>query len=305
MKNNQNNSLQSIGYIFAVFAILIWSGNFIVARGLNETIPPITIAFWRWFVAVVVFLPFALKSIINEWPIIKKYGFYLSITALLGVTVFNTLIYIASHTTSAFNLSLISITFPIFILIISRIFFKEAITINKSIGILIVLFGVVLLLSKGDFSSLLHITFSIGDLWMLLASFIFAVYSILVKSKPKNLRIIPFQFSTFVIGLIFLFPFYLWEKSLTPNTSFNLTSIFSILYVGIFASFIAFILWNKSIAKIGVIKSAVIYYLLPVFSGFFAFLFLDEKITIVHLYSIILIVLGIVIANYKVNKRLK
>jgi len=112
-----------IGYLFAICATAIWSGNFIVARGLHQSIPPISLAFWRWFVAVVVFLPFALKSLIDEWNSVRKNIIYLSVTALLGVTIFNTLIYFAGRTTTAINLSLISLSFPIFIIILSRIFF--------------------------------------------------------------------------------------------------------------------------------------------------------------------------------------
>ncbi|MCK4489842.1 MAG: EamA family transporter, partial [Anaerolineales bacterium] len=52
------------GYLFAIGATAIWSGNFIIARGLNENITPISLAFWRWVVAVIVFLPFGLKSLI-------------------------------------------------------------------------------------------------------------------------------------------------------------------------------------------------------------------------------------------------
>jgi drug/metabolite transporter (DMT)-like permease len=75
-------------------------------------------------------LPFALKPLIVEWDIIKEHIPYLSITSLLGITIFNTLIYFAGHTTTAINLSLISITFPVFIVILSRIFFRESITVN-------------------------------------------------------------------------------------------------------------------------------------------------------------------------------
>ncbi|PID99762.1 MAG: EamA family transporter, partial [Acidobacteria bacterium] len=59
------NSSAVPGYVFAVAATAIWSVNFIIARGLVESIPPVSLAFWRWFVAVLVFLPFALKTLLN------------------------------------------------------------------------------------------------------------------------------------------------------------------------------------------------------------------------------------------------
>jgi drug/metabolite transporter (DMT)-like permease len=104
-------------------ATALWSGNFIIARGLSESIPPVSLAFYRWVVAAIVFLPFALKPLLREWDCLRTHLPYLSMTALLGVTLFNTLIYFAGHTTTALNLSLISITFPIVIVILSRIIY--------------------------------------------------------------------------------------------------------------------------------------------------------------------------------------
>ncbi|ACN15447.1 hypothetical protein HRM2_23520 [Desulforapulum autotrophicum HRM2] len=299
IKNRLENSQILTGYLFAIAATAIWSGNFIVARGLNETIPPITLAFCRWLVAVIVFLPFALKPLIAQWGILKKNMGYLSVTSLLGITIFNTLIYFAGHTTTAVNLSLISITFPIFIVIFSRIFFRERLTLNKGIGIVLVVTGVVLLITRGALSSLLNISFAIGDLWMLLAAIIFAVYSLLLRSKPQQLSIWAFQAATFILGLIFLFPFFVWEYTITPSIPFDTKAVVSILYVGIFASFFAFVLWNKAVVAVGPSKAGMVYYTLPLFSGFLAHFFLKENVTIIHFYSVLLIASGIFTANYE------
>ena len=291
------------GYLFAIGATAIWSGNFIIARCLNESIPAVSLAFWRWVVAVIVFLPFALKPLITEWDILRKKNiFYLCITALLGITIFNTLIYFAGHTTTAINLSLISITFPVFIVILSRIFYGELITINKGVGIILVATGIVFLITKGTFSRLLNISFAIGDIWMLVAAIIFAVYSILLKRKPKQLSIWAFQLSTFILGLIFLFPFFIWEYITASPVEFDTKTVSSILYVGIFASLSAFVLWNKAVMTVGPSKAAMIYYTLPLFSGILAYVFLKEDITILHLYSALLIVSGILTANFESKK---
>jgi len=290
------------GYLFALGATAIWSGNFIVARGLSEIVPPISLAFWRWVVAVIVLLPFALKPVIVERQQLLQSIRYLSVTALLGVTVFNTLIYVAGHSTSALNLSLIAITFPIFIIILSRLFYREKITANKMLGVALVTVGVVVLITKGELSVLHNISFAVGDLWMLSASVIFAIYSILVKQKPKDLSIWAFQLSTFSIGLLFLLPFFVWESSTVAPVNYDVTTVLSILYVGIFASLTAFVLWNKAIVTIGPSKSGMIYYTLPLFSGFLAFLFLNESIGMIHLFSALLIVAGILTAN-RVSKK--
>ncbi len=297
----QNKQLLT-GYIFAIGATAIWSANFIIARGLSDSISPITLAFWRWIVAVLVFLPFALKKLILEWSIVKKHIPYLILTAFLGITTFNTLVYFAGHTTTAINLSLISITFPIFIIILSRLFFKDLFTLNKAIGILLVAAGVVSLITKGDFSKLLNLSFAIGDLWMLIASIIFAFYSIILRRKPEELSIWTLQLSTFILGLIMLFPFFILDTQISTPPVFEIKIILAIFYVGIFASLSAFVLWNKAVAAVGPSKAGMVYYTLPLFSGFLAWYFLGEEISIVHFYSMLLIVPGILLANYEPEK---
>lgn len=299
MTQPSHNQPHISGYLFALGATAIWSGNFVIARGLSESIPPVSLAFFRWSVAVIAFLPFALKSLIAEWDIIKANIPYLSLIGLLSVTAFNTLIYIAGHTTTALNLSLISITFPIFIIILAWIFLHERLTLNKGFGIVLVMAGVILLITNGDLAKLINISFAIGDLWVLLAAIIFAVYSILLKQKPKQMSIWTVQLTSFILGLLFLSPFFVWEIASVPPFEFNIGIISAILYIGIFASLTAFIFWHKAVETVGATKASMVYYTMPLFSGFLAYLFLDEKITIIHLYSVILIVSGILMANYE------
>lgn len=306
MKDRHNTTL-FYGYLSAIGATIFWSGNFIVARGLTDNIPPVSLAFWRWTIAVIVLIPFALKHLFLDWAVIKSNIKYLTVTSILGVSVFNTLIYIASHTTTAINLSLIAITFPVFIIILSRIFYKEAITLNKGLGILLVITGVVSLITQGDLSILKNISFSKGDLWMLLAAITFAIYSLLVKQKPTQIGAWSFQMSTFIIGLLFLAPFYIWEAQ-TSDFQIQLindNTLYSIIYVGLFASLISYLLWSKAIEILGPTKSSMIYYTLPIFSGLSAYLFLGEVIEMIHLLSMLLITSGVLIAINDPAKLLK
>jgi len=292
------------GYLFAILATALWSGNFILARGLSDSIPPISLAYYRWVVAIVFLFPFCIKPLISQFDLIKKNILILSLISILGVTVFNTFIYFAGQTTTAINLSLIAITFPIFILIFSRIFLKELISKNKSFGVLFVLGGVILLISKGELSVILNISFVEGDLWMFIAAIVFAVYSMLLKYKPKGLDIWAFQLSSFILGLIFLTPFYIWEyQSNTTVVQMNNEVLMGIFYVGVFASLFAYVLWSKAIHSIGASKAGMIYYTIPIFSGVLAYLFLDEEISMNHLYSVILIFVGIVLANKESKKK--
>lgn len=285
-----------IGFVCAIAATILWSGNFIVARGLSEVIAPLSLAFWRWVVAILVLSPFAIKPLLARKAWMKKHLGYLSIVSLLGVTLFNSLIYLAGQTSSAINLSLIAITFPIFILILSRIFLSEVISWNKLFGIVLVAAGILLLISKGDVLVFSQLSFAQGDIWMLIASLIFAIYSMLLKHKPAGISVPAFQLASFILGWIFLLPFYLLELFWLPPQALDPSMVASILYIGIFASLVAFILWNKAIAIIGAVNAGMVYYSLPIFSGILAIVILDESVTTLHLYSTLLVLTGIILA---------
>jgi drug/metabolite transporter (DMT)-like permease len=290
---------QTKGVLFALLATVLWSVNMVIASGIKGHIPPIGLAFWRWTIACIVLAPFALKSSIEDWKIIKKNIRYLMLTALLGITIFNTMIYFAGKTTSAVNLSLIAISIPLFIVAISRIAFKEKVSKKKLIGIATIITGVLVLITKGSLQTLLHINFSIGDLLMLVACFFFACYTILVRQKPYDLTPKVFLFSVFVIGTIFLLPFYIWEHLFYKKVIFDTKTILATSYVGIFASLLSYYLWNEAIRLIGTSKTALIYYLIPVFSGILAYFFLGQPIVITQIISMGIIITGLLITNKK------
>ncbi|MFV8370302.1 DMT family transporter [Flavobacterium sp. LB2R40] len=287
------------GVLFALLATLLWSVNMVIASGIKDHIPPVGLAFWRWSVAYIVLTPFAIKSTIKNLKIVKRHIKYLTLTAVLGITIFNTLIYFAGKTTNAVNLSLIAISIPLFIVVLSRIVFKEKVSTIKIVGITTIITGVLVLISKGSLQALLHISFTIGDLLMLVACFFFAYYTILVRQKPDELSPKVFLFSVFVIGTILLFPFYVYEHIYYKKVIFDVKTVLVISYVGVCASLISFYLWNEAIRLIGTSKTAIIYYLIPVFSGILAYFFLDQVIVRTQIISMGIIISGLLITNKK------
>ncbi|MCG8567731.1 MAG: DMT family transporter [Desulfobacterales bacterium] len=294
---NTDGKIRLQGYLFALGATALWSGNFVLARGINQEIPPVSLAFFRWLTAVLFFLPFALKSVLRERGAIREHLPYLSLVSFFGVSCFNTFIYVASHTTSAMNLALISITFPVFILIISRFRYGRLLTPRKISGMLLVLTGVLALLCKGDLSILINTSFVAGDLWVLAAAVLFSAYSILLKERPRGLGVISIQFTTFFLGVLFLVPFFIWEQTRVVQPYLSFRVVGSFLYMGIFASLFAFVFWNKAVELVGPDRAGMIYYMLPLFCGAQGHFFLNEPMGWVHLVSLGLIVGGIVMTN--------
>lgn len=294
---NIKTSEKGMGVIFALVATILWSGNFIIARGISGSVPPATLAFLRWTTACIAVLPFGLAAFRRDWLVIRSYFLYVLITSFLGVTLFNTVLYIAGHTTETLNLSLISMIFPIFVIILSRMVFGEPITLRRIGGIAVALCGIVTLVTRGDLQRLMSMTFAQGDVWMLLASFIFAVYSILVRKKPREISSIGFLTATFLFGLVMLAPWAFLEQLSAPWPEMTLTTVGAVLYIGVLASLVAYFAWNKAVEGLGPSKAGFIYYSLPVFSGVEAYFLLGEPITLLHMFSGVAIIGGILVAS--------
>lgn len=301
----EKKNTYALGMALACLAAVLWSGNYIVARGVHQKISPVSLAFFRWLTATLVLLPFALKQVREQWPLIRLHLPLFSLTALLGVTLFNTFIYIAGKYIPAINLAVIGTTAaPVFVLFLSRLFLKEKVSTYAVSGTILCAGGILLLMSKGVWSNLRHFRLSVGDIWILLAALSFAFYTILVRRKPKALSPLPFLFILFLLGTLFLVPAYIADRAIYPSFVWSPRLLFIFLYLGIGASVGAFLCWNVAIHKIGAAKTALFANLIPVFSSIEAVLILGEESSWVTYVSLLVILLGLLLANYHQLKQL-
>ena len=289
-----------LGISFAILACITWSGNFIVARAVINEIPPVSLAFFRWSIATIILLPFAIKSFLQERNNVSQHKAYFFWTSLFGVTIFNTFLYIAAHTTSAINMALIgTCSSPIFAVFLAAWFLRERISVVRIAGMLVMLAGIIYLVVRGSFERLLNFHFTTGDLWVLGAAIFFAGYNVLVRKKPSTISPIVFLFTTFFIGSALLLPFYFWEISQSPAIEWTTNLFLTVIYLGLGTSVIAFLLWNSAIAKLGAARTALFGNLIPLFSSLEAVWLLNEEITFIHLISGLLIIVGLIIVNLK------
>jgi drug/metabolite transporter (DMT)-like permease len=292
------------GVAFAVIACLIWSGNFIVAKGVSTAIPPITLAFYRWLTATICIAPFAYKKFKAEWPLVKEHRNYILITAFAGFTCYNCFLYMGAHYTSAINLALIGTTSsPVFATVLAVLMFNEKIGWFRVIGMTVCLIGIILLLSKGSWERLAQFHFSTGDILTLLGALSFAFYNNLAKRKPQGISNINFLFTGFTAGTIMLIPFFVAENMMVEQVttwSWNIGA--AILYLGIGTSILAYLFWNKSIQILGPSRTVLFGNLIPIFSSIEAVLLLNEQFTAIHAISGLIVLSGLVIANLYYNK---
>jgi len=288
------------GIVFAIVATIIWSGNFVVARGVINQIPPFSLAFYRWLTASVIIFPLAFRKFEAEKTIVIrnwKYFFWVSLT---GITFFNTLIYVAGHYSPAINLALIGTTSsPVFAVVLAAIFLKDKIKLLRIFGMAICISGIIILLSGGSLQRLINFHFSTGDLWVLAAALSFAIYNTLVRKKPAYISAVNFLFVVFSFGTLLLLPFFIWEVLNTDSIAWDWNLVFIIIYLGLGASVICYLLWNGAIARLGSPRTALFGNLIPIFSTLEAVWILNEEITLIHIISGLLVVTGLIIANLR------
>jgi len=286
-----------MAYLLLILAVLFWSGNFVLGRGVNEIIPPVALAYWRWFGALVILMPFAVPGLVRQRREIRQHLGILTVLAIVSVTNFNTFIYHALRTNTVVNTVLVNSTTPIFIVLASWIGFNDRINFRQMIGVILSFVGLVWVVTQGNLEVLRVLRFSNGDLWTLAAALSWAVYTVLLRKRPQNIDPIPFLTILVAIGLVFLLPIYVWE--IRSGASFHLSpSVFaSIGYVAFFPSVIAYIFWNRAVEIVGANKAGIFMHLMPVFSIILAFIFLGEKLAIYHLVGMALIFSGILLTT--------
>lgn len=285
------------GMACALLATMLWAGAFVVARLAVGQISPMTLGATRWFVALLILCTFTLPRVKKEWPVAKKFLPQIIAAALTGVAAYSPLSYFAAQTTSAINLSLISVTTPIFIVIISSAMGQKQ-SLNTWLGCTVALIGSFYLVCNGEMERLMGLQFAAGDILMLLAAVGFAVYSLILRKIPEGLSQITIMTLMSFFAVLMLIPCVIWEST-QPSMVFNMNGVvfFSIVFSAVCSSIIAWFTWNIGLQHAGPATSGMIYYSLPLWGGLFAFTFLGETMGMVHLVSGVLIIGGIVWAS--------
>ncbi len=285
------------GILAALAATVVWAGNFVVARGIAQAIPPVQLNFWRWALALVCILPWALPRLREDWPVMRRHWRHLALMGLLGVTLLNTLIYKAGQTTQSLNMALLVPTAPIMIIVLSRILYGEPITWRRLTGMAVVLLGVLTLLSRGDWRHLAAVHFTPGDLWALAGTASFALYSLFVRDRPRELSIPGYNAAYFTLGLLFLLPGLIAETAVMPAPQWSPAVLVGIAYAGIGCSSVAYLLWTRAIAGIGPVLAGMIYYSLPLFAAAESAWLLGESVAGFHVLGGGLVISGILLAT--------
>ena len=271
--------------------------NIIVARGGVEYVPPVSLAFWRWLTVFLILLPFFYSEILSNKKFINKEFWKLFFLGSMGCGVCGAFPFIAGMSTTMANMGIIYTSSPVFIIILSVMFFKDKINSSRILGLVLCLIGVLAIISKGNLDLLINFKFTSGDLWMIGAAMGWAIYSIyLLNWKSKFSLMGRFTLIAF-FGFISLFPFYILEESLFFDTKFNSTFLAWVLFAAISPGIIAFSLYTKVQRYLGASLTGFTLYLFAVYGAIFGIILFEEMLLPFHYYGGALVFAGVYIAR--------
>ncbi|GLX68174.1 DMT family transporter [Paenibacillus glycanilyticus] len=257
--------MKAKAWLFLVLANLFWAGNLIFGKTVTAEFPPIWAAFLRWAIAAIVLIPMAQLVEKPNWRKVWKANWgILMFLSLVGVVFYTLLTYTALQHTSPTNGSLINSLTPAVMIILSLLFLKEKVTGRQGAGLVLSFVGVLTVLTKGHLLDAFGISYNEGDGILLIAVFLWAIYSI-VSKRAQHLPPITFVAFTAFIGVICMIPLLFIQPLQTEHIT--VLGVSGVIYLGLFPSIGSFLFWNQGVKALGPGKASITMNLMPIFTA--------------------------------------
>lgn len=296
-----NKHTAIFAYASLVLVMLFWAGNSIVGRAIRDDVAPFTLAFVRWLGAFVLLAPFAVTHVVKDRALLLRHAGIVLLLGVLGVGAFNALLYTGLHYTTATNGLLLQAAIPPLVLAFNALFFGERSRLEQIAGVTLAAFGVVLIVVRADIDVLLHFTFGFGDLLILCAVVLWALYTSLLRLRPE-IHPITFLAVSFFIGLACMAPLagFEWMQGRSPSLTAPVLASFA--YVAIFPSLVAYTFFNAAVAKIGAARAGQTMALMPLIGAGLASVLLSEPLHFYHLLGMAMIISGIALGAFTLRR---
>ncbi len=278
--------------------LLLWSGNWIVARAVREDVAPGIATVGRILIVLAILLPFAFSGLrlklgsltSKDWRIIAALGF-------AGGGVHLGLQWLGLHYTTATSGILYLSTTPVFIMLMSMPL-GERIRARQWCGVLVSFCGVFLIATRGAPAKL---SFNIGDLMALASMMMWAGYTVLLRLRRDPLDTTELLVLVCLFGLVFMTPWVAWELVFNPKLQLDSRGYLAVLYSAIGSFLLAYTGWSYVVKRMGAVRAGVTMHLMPAFGVILSALFLAEYPRWFHFAGIALILAGVTLSSLKAS----
>ena len=286
------------GYAILVIAIALWSGNSVVGRAaMVGDVPPVALNFWRWTVALAIFLPFTARRVWRQRRAFAEHWWYYLAFGIVSVGCFNIFFYAGLQYTTAVQGSLIQSVLPVLVLMLGAVFVRQRISGRQIGGVVLSIAGAAVVVARGDMEILRTLRPNVGDLWCLLAVAFWSIQTFILRWKPPAVDMPSFMTVVIAVGLLFNVPLLAWEMAAGRTMPVTAETVAGIVYLALFASVIASTMYNTGVVMVGPATAGYFGNLFPIFSAVLAIVLLDETLAWFHVAGGGLILGGIYLAT--------
>ena len=290
-------------YGFMVLASICWAGAFIAGKYSVPYIPVFTLTFLRFFFAGIL-LCGVMRVSHNTYRLQKAHLPVFLLTGTVGMFGYHILFFSALNYTTAINASIIAAMNPTTTVILAYAFLRQKLNRLQAFGVVLSFVGVFLTITGADLDIIKSLSVNKGDLLMFAAVIFWAIYSIVSSKATRNeadasaeIPPMALTFYSFVVCLILLIPFVIWEKPQEFIFELPAGVWMAVLYMSIFPSVIGYLIQQLSIKEIGPGRTSIFINLVPVFSVVLAVLLLGEELAPIKLFTGALIIIGVIITQ--------
>lgn len=286
-----------LAFLFLFTCPAMFSTNMLIARAVHDFFPPVALAFWRWFIVLLLVGITAAPALYRMRHDLIKEWKDLALLGALGMGVCGAFVYIGAQTTTATNVGLIYAASPILIVAMSVLFFAEPGSLRQVLGIALSFAGVLVVVCRGNFTVLTELNFAVGDLWIVAAMAGWAVYSVWLKYRPSRLPMQTRFMAICLFGVLILLPFYVGETIWYQAPALSWQTIAAVFVLGIVAGYGAYQTYGFVQAELGTGTASLIMYLIPIYNAGLAWVFLGEALQNYHLIGGGLVLPGVYLAT--------
>ncbi len=284
-------------WIFLALTAALWAGQSIAGKTVTQHLTPGVLSIVRWSVILLVMVPFALPELRRERASLRANWRILLALAVLGTTLQNSIFLWGLRHSSAVNAALLNSTVPIWILVLSALFFGRRSAPGEWIGVAISIVGVVMIVLGGSRAADGSLAFNVGDLIMASGMVTWSLYSVLVPRRPLHLSPWGFLAVLAMIGVIIGIPLALIEIAAGFPQQFNAAVIWGLAYMIFPGAILVTVTYNYALDKLGPAKAGFGIHLVPVWGMVLAFALLGETTTLVAFGGFLLVLAGIAIGQ--------
>jgi len=294
---------KTLGILALIATAALWGSNHVASRAARDAVPLPALMFWRWAPALVILTVVALPAIRRGWPEIRPRLPELIVGGAIGVGLFSLCLISGAYQSLAIEVGFINATTPVWVLLLGLVMGTGRFTTAMKIGLALAFVGTVLIITKGQLTTLAAFHLNLGNLWSLIAAMSFAWFSIRVRMWSRVIETLPLTVVTAWGGMIVVtLPIYLFSIArgdpwlVWQPADFNF-ALAICAYVSLGPTLLGNQFYIYGVATNGPARAASFLYLSPLCTAAFSILWLGEQLAWYHIAGILLIFTGLVVLS--------